>query len=146
MTSGAPHRARGSVLMLMPAAVLVVVVLGSIAVDFAIVFLGEREAASLAAAAANDAATAVAEQEFREEGTFRLDEDRARRVAEATLDASSSVIDDLDYEVEVGTVAGEPAVTVTVSGTVAYVFAPALPGAPDRAPVEASATAVARAG
>jgi hypothetical protein len=132
--------------MLMPAAVLIVIVLGSIAVDFAIVFLGEREAASLAAAAANDAATAVAEEHFRESGAFRLDEDRARRAAEATLDASSSVIDDLDLVIDVITVAGEPAVTVTVSGTVAYVFAPALPGGPDRARVEATATAVAREG
>jgi hypothetical protein len=132
--------------MLMPAAVLIVIILGSIAVDFAVVFLGEREAASLAAAAANDAATAVDEEPFRSTGELRLDEDRARRVAEATIDASSSVIDDLRYEVEVGTIAGEPAVTVTVSGTVAYLFAPALPGAPARASVEASATAVARQG
>jgi D-alanyl-D-alanine carboxypeptidase len=56
--------------MLMPAAVLIVIVLGSIAVDFAIVFLGEREAASLAAAAANDAATAVAEHVAESEERF----------------------------------------------------------------------------
>jgi hypothetical protein len=88
----------------------------------------------------------VAEDHFRESGTFRLDEDRARRVAEATLDASSSVIDDLAFVIEVVTVDGDPGVTVTVSGTVAYVFAPALPGGPARAQVEASATAVARPG
>lgn len=133
--------------MLMPAAVLVVIVMGSIAVDFGIVFLGEREAASLAAAAANDAATAaVSDEAFRSAGAFEIDEDRARRVVRATLQASSSEIDGLDFEVEFTSVAGEPAVTVTVRGTVEYVFAKAIPGAGDGAEVEASATAVARQG
>jgi hypothetical protein len=140
-------RARGSVLMLMPAAVLVVIVLGSIAVDFAIVFLGEREAAALAAAAANDAATAaVDEQAFRDTGEYLLDEARARRVAEASLAASSSELDDVDVEVVVLFLGGEPAVTVRVRGSVTYVFAQAIPGAPAGARVEASATAVARIG
>lgn len=133
--------------MLMPAAVLVVIVMGSIAVDFGIVFLGEREAASLAAAAANDAAAAaVRDDAFRSSGTFEIDEDRARRVVRATLQASSSEIDGLDFEVRFTTVDGEPAVTVTVRGTVEYVFAKAIPGAGDGSEVEASATAVARVG
>jgi Flp pilus assembly protein TadG len=138
---------RGSVLMLMPAAVLIVIVLASIAVDFTIAFLGEREAASLAAGAANDAATAaVDEQAFRRTGEFRIDENRARRVAHATLAASSSELDAVVLDVEVTSVGGEPAVTVTVRGTVDYVFAPAIPGAPHGTEVEASATAVARVG
>ena len=138
---------RGSVLMLMPAAVLIVIVLGSIAVDLAIAFLGEREAASLAAAAANDAATAaLREGVFRETGEFRIDEDRARRIVRATLQASSSELDGLDFDVRFSTIAGEPAVTVTVRGTVDYVFARAIPGAPDGIDVEATATAVARIG
>jgi hypothetical protein len=133
--------------MLMPAAVLIVIVVGSIAVDFAIVFLGEREAAALAAAAANDAATAaVDEQVFRETGEYRLDEARARRVAEASLASSSSELDELAVEVVVMDIGGEPAVTVRIRGTVTYVFARAIPGAPDGARVEAVATAVARIG
>jgi Flp pilus assembly protein TadG len=144
--SAAPAE-RGSVLMLMPAAVLIVIVLGSIAVDFAIAFLGEREAASLAAAAANDAATAaVDEQAFRRTGEFRIDEARARRVARAALEASSSELDAIEIDVAVTTAGGEPAVTVTVRGTVHYVFAPAIPGAPHGTEVEATATAVARVG
>ena len=43
--------------MLMPAAVLIVILLGSIAVDFAVVFLGQRDLGAAAAAAANNAAT-----------------------------------------------------------------------------------------
>ena len=133
--------------MLMPAAVLIVILLGSIAVDFAIAFLGERELASLAAAAANDAATAAIDEAlFRESGAFRIDEDRARRVARAALEGSSSELDDIDFEVRVVDVAGEPAVRVTVRGVVEYVFAKAIPGVDATVEVEASATAVARPG
>ena len=137
---------RGSVLMLMPAAVMIVIVLGSIAQDFAVVFLGEREAASLATAAANDAAAAaVDEQGYRSSGEFRIDEQRARRGpggdALLVLRAPS-----VEADIDVVTVGGEPAVVVTVRGTVDYVFARAIPGAPDGTQVEASATAVARAG
>jgi hypothetical protein len=107
------------VLLLMPAAVLVVLVLASIAVDFTVAFAGEG---------------------------IHLDEDRARRIALSTLGASSTELDDLEVEVVVGDLAGEPSVTVTVRGTIDYVFARALPGAPTEAAVEATATAVARAG
>lgn len=141
-----PGRERGSVLLLFPAAVLVLVVLGAIAVDAAVVFLGEREAASLAAGAANDAATAVDEAAFRERGEFVLDEDRARRVALASLAASSSELDDVEVDVSFPIVDGEPAVRVTVRGTVAYVFAAALPGADRTAAVESTATAVTQVG
>lgn len=134
-------------LLLMPAAVLVVLVLASIAVDFTIAFLGEREAASLAAAAANDAVTAAIDDErFRAGEGIHLDEDRARRIALDTLDASSTELDDVTVEVVTDVRDGEPAVTVTVRGTIDYVFAPALPGAPTEAFVEATATAVARTG
>lgn len=138
---------RGSVLMLMPAAVLIVIVLASITVDFAVVFLGERELASLAGAAANDAATAGLDQErFRETGAFVLDPDRVGAVVHSTLAASSSEVRDITVTVSVTDVAGEPAVEVTLRGTVDYVFAPALPGASDTATVEATAVAVASPG
>ena len=143
----APSGERGSILMLMPAAVLVIVVLGAIAVDLTIVFLGEREAVSLAAAAANDAATAALREDvFRERGEFVLDEARAHRIVLASMAASSSEIDDLRVEVTFPTVDGERAIRVTVRGSVRYVFAPAIPGAPRTAEVSASATAVARRG
>lgn len=143
--SGRPDR--GSVLMLMPAAVLIVVLLGSIAVDFAIAFLGEREALSLASAAANDAATAALDQDrFRATGEFTLDHDRARRVVEATLAASSSELRDVTVDISFPIIDGTEGVRVEITGTVDYVFAKAIPGAPDAIEVEASATAVARVG
>ena len=52
------RRSRGSVLMLMPAAVLIVLLLGAIAVDSAIVYLRQRQAENIAFDAANDAAGA----------------------------------------------------------------------------------------
>jgi len=51
-------RERGSVLMLMPAAVLIVLLLGAVAVDSAIVYLKQRQAYNVAFDAANDAAGA----------------------------------------------------------------------------------------
>lgn len=134
--------------MLMPAAILIVILLGSIAVDFAIVFLGEREAASLASAAANDAATAALDQAtFRETGEFHLDHALARDVIDATLDASSSELHDIRVvEVEFPVIDGTEGVRVTVRGRVDYVFAKAIPGAADSIEVDASATAVAREG
>ena len=138
---------RGSVLMLMPAAVLIVILLGSLAVDSAIAFLGEREALSLASAAANDAAAAALDQEaFRATGEFTLDHDRARLIVDATLEASSSELHDVTVEVTFPVVDGTEGVRVQVTGTVDYVFAKAIPGAPDGLRVEASATAVARVG
>jgi len=140
-------RERGSVLLLVPAGVLVVLVLGSIAVDFAIAFLGEREVAALASAAANDAVTAaVDEAHLRETGELRLDPDRAVAVVEATLAASSTEVDLDRPVVEVTTIDGDPAVRVRLTGRIDYVFAPALPGGPDGTDVSAVAVAVAAEG
>ena len=138
---------RGSVLLLVPAGVLVVVVLGAVAVDAAIAFLGERDLASLAAAAANDAATAAVDVDrLRATGEFRLDEGLAEEVVRATLAASSRAVDLGTPVVEVTTVGGEPAVRVELTGTVDYVFAPALPGGPEGTTVSAAAVAVASPG
>ena len=138
---------RGSVLMLLPAAVMIVLLLGAIAVDAAIAFLGEREALSLASAAANDAAAAALDQDrFRATGEFSLDHDRARRIVEATLASSSSELDDVSVEITFPIVDGTEGVRVEITGSVEYVFAKAIPGAPHRIEVEASATAVARVG
>ena len=69
-------RQRGSVLLLFPAAVLIVLVLSAITVDSSIAFLAQRELANATAAAANDAASrAVDGQAF-----YRERPDRARPV------------------------------------------------------------------
>src|SRR4051794_38612130 len=122
---------RGSALMLMPAAVLVFVVLGAIAVDFAVAFLGEREVSNAAAAAANDVAGAALDRDrLYADGALRLDPQAADRAGRSAVAAAG--LDDLDdIQVRVDVAADEPVVTVTVSARVRYVFAKALPGGPD---------------
>lgn len=134
---------RGSVLMLMPAAVLVLVVLGAIAVDSAVVYLAEREVGSAAAAAANDAAgAAMSDGDFyRSGGEVTLDPGRAAAVAQASAAAR------LPRELELlgpprVEVAGRQ-VCVRVAARVRRIFAPAIPGGVADATVEAQAGATA---
>ena len=140
---------RGSVLMLVPAAVLVLVILGAIAVDFSVAFLGQRELTNAAAAAANDAATAISEQSFYRgggevaPGTIRVDEARARRVADQALLARAP------RGVHITDSVVEPSggqVCVTLRGRVPYVFARAIPGMDDGVSVQGRATATAVTG
>ena len=74
--------------MLMPAAAMVIVVLASIAIDSAAVYMQQRELYNAADAAANDAATYGVDLEYlRASGEIRLDPDRVRMVVEASLAA-----------------------------------------------------------
>ena len=74
--------------MLMPAAVLVVMVLGAIAVDQSIVYTQQRELVAAAEAAANDAAGYGLDREaFYERNELVFDLARARAAALAALRA-----------------------------------------------------------
>jgi hypothetical protein len=134
-------RDRGSALMLMPAGLLIVLVLASIAVDMSLVHLRKRQAFELAAAAANDAATAAVDQgRLRTTDDYVLDPERALAVV-ADVVAASELAPEL---------AGPPVVTVTAAGVrvelaleADYIFAGVVPGAPDGTEVTASATATA---
>jgi Flp pilus assembly protein TadG len=132
--------------MLMPAAVLVFVVLGAIAVDFAVAFLAERQVSNAAAAAANDAAGAALDRDrVYEDGALRLDPAAAATVGRSSVAAAGlDHLRDLNVTVEVAP--GDPTVTVTVTARAGYVFAKALPGGPDGVTVAASATATAEEG
>ena len=130
--------------MLMPAAVLVFVVLGAIAVDSAVHFLGEREAANGASAAAQDVASTLVDEEwYRATGRVRLvcDPERVTAVARSSFDARSAAWLD-EVAVSVVSCAGDR-VTVRVAATVGLVFATALPAGRDRAVVSATGSAVA---
>ncbi len=131
---------RGSVLMLMPAAVLIVLVLGAITVDLTVVRLGQRELIAAAGDAANDAATfGLDESALRAGRGYVIDARRAELAAVASLDAKG-LLDRL---------AAPPAVTIADDGTVEvrlvrdvpYVFARALPGIDDRTTVRGTAAA-----
>jgi len=141
-------RQRGSALLLMPAAVLVMVVLGAFAVDAALVFLAEREVANLAAGVANDIAGAALDREaFYESGGEQrevvIDRSQADKVLALSLAAYRP-----DYLLGVGAEAlafpADDQVSVTVAASVEYVFSAALPGAADSAAVSATATATAQ--
>jgi hypothetical protein len=130
--------------MLMPAAVLVVLLLGSIAFDQSLVFLRQRQASSLAVDVANDLATAALDEEgFRDDGEFTLDPDRAEQLGVGLVLASD--LGDLVEVVEVQVV-GSDAVSVRVVVRVDYVFARAIPAAAEGTTVTASATAIAAPG
>ena len=81
----------GSVLMLMPAAVVITLLLGAIAVDSAIVYLEQRQAYNVAFDAANDAAGAGVDRDaLRSTGEIVYDPGRVRRIAAETVAAASA--------------------------------------------------------
>ena len=132
--------------MLMPAAVLILVILGAIAVDFAVVFLAQRELSSATAAAANDAAgAAISDSSFYEGGgQIVIDRLEAERVAREALrlrmpeDGQVGAIRLVeDAEVQV---AGRQ-VCVSARATVRYVFARAIPGVRHETELRARSTA-----
>lgn len=133
--------ARGSVLMLFPAGVLIVLVLGAIAADSAVVFLGERELAAAAAGAANDAVTyGLDEAEFRTSGRVRVDQNLAREIVWDRLSAQDATFDLAPVRIEFP---DEVTIVVTVSGSAPRLFGAALPGS-SRAPIDARARAEVR--
>jgi Flp pilus assembly protein TadG len=136
---------RGSVLMLVPAAVLVLIVLGAIAVDSAIVFYAQRDLANRTAATANDiAGFAVSDSSFYDGGVVALDDGRADAYARLVFapDRLPGGYESWSGDAD----ATGRAVTVVATAEVRYVFAKAIPGAPDTATVRARSVATARGG
>jgi hypothetical protein len=122
----------------MPAALLVVLVMASIAIDMSLVLLRQRQAADLAAAAANDATTTAA-SDPRGLGANRFGVDRtlAQDVVDRVVGAN-----ELAPQVQgrpVVTVAGNE-VEVELAVRAELIFARAIPGAPDVLVVRARAT------
>lgn len=116
-------RERGSVLMLMPALILVVLVLGAVAIDSSRVLARRIELTDLAASAADDAATAGLDVEhFRATGEYVIDPDRAVLVVRTSL-AASGVLDDLDRP-PIVTVVDPVTVSVELTENVEHLFTP----------------------
>jgi hypothetical protein len=131
----------GSALLLVPAGILIVLLLGSIAVDLSLVHLTRQEAADAAAAAADDTVTAALDQEtLRASGEYVIDERQARDVTAAVLAARG-----LATKVSAADVALEgDTVTVTLTMPVRYVFARGVPGARHGTTVTVTASASVR--
>lgn len=113
--------------MLMPAAILVMIILGAITVDLTVVRLGQRELVAAAADAANDAATYGIDQGALRAGAGTIvDPARAVDAVWASLEAKG-LLDDLAADPDVS-VAADGTVEVRLVRRVPYVFAKALPG------------------
>ena len=127
--------------MLMPAAVLVLVILGSIAVDFAIVYLGQRQLENAVAGMANDLATeALPESElYGSVGAGGIDmAEVERRIAAVEGDPPSGLRQlQLESHVE------ERRITISGQATVDFVFARAIPGVKHQTSVRATTRATA---
>lgn len=134
----ARHHERGTALVMVPACMLVVLGLGTIAVDGAVLHAAQRRLLAVCAAAADDAAGMVDARAVQLDGTVALDPVAARRVALARLVPAR----------QIGEPVGRPAVhsdaaagTVDVAATVdvgRLVFR-LLPGGASRATVSCRA-------
>jgi hypothetical protein len=106
---------RGSVLILLPALVLVLLVLGVIAVDSSVAYLARRQLADFTASAADRAAaTALDKPAFYGSGQLRIDPASAQQVVGAAESVANH--DGLDITSVVVTV-GPAGRSVTVSAT-----------------------------
>lgn len=126
--------------MLMPAAVLVFLVLGVLAVDAASVFLVQRQLANAAVAAANDAVAAVDVQEFYGDGSFRLDRPRVQQVVDETV--ARFGLDGME-SLQAVAIVEDDAVEVTITARVDQIFSGSI--SPGDASAAVAATAVADA-
>lgn len=136
---------RGSVLMLVPAGILVLLCLAAIAVDGAIIFAAERDLANRTAAVAGDLANmAVDDDTLYGDGDVVLRADVA-----ASYAALSFPPEDPPNGYETWRAAASTdgrRVTVSATAEVRYLFASAIPGARPSTTVQASSTATATGG
>ena len=138
---------RGSVLLLFPAALLIMVALSAMAVDSAVAFLAQRELTNATAAAANDAATeAISDQSFYRGDRIELSPSAVEAVA---VDRVRALIDenrhhDLTVQADAVPPAGPGCawtVRVVATSRVDEVFGKAMPGSAGSVAVRARSTA-----
>jgi hypothetical protein len=120
--------------MLMPAAVLIVIVLGALAIDRAVIFGAQRDLVATAQAAANDGAGAVDLDALRG-GAVEFDEARIDSIVAAAAARSDGAVA-RNWEVQ-----GDVLV-VRLERRVELVFAGGVPGASGTQVVRATARSV----
>jgi hypothetical protein len=132
------ERQRGTVLLLMPAAVLIIVVLGAVAVDVGLGAVRARELRAVAASAANDTLAALDVSALRSDGTLTIDRDAALGIIEEAI-AHGPLPDASVERLTIGQdELGRPEVELQLGLDVDLVLAPALPRAPDRIHISAT--------
>lgn len=137
---------RGSVLMLVPAGVLVLVILGSIAIDSAVILLAQRDLSNRTAATAGDIANSAIDDEgfYAPTATVGLD---ARKAAAYVRLVFAPGRRPATYRRWDGDVAVEGrTVTVVATAEVDLIFAKAIPGATGSTTVRARSVATAQDG
>lgn len=121
-------RERGTVLLLFPSSVVVILVLAAIVLDFGLAHVRIQELRAVAASAANDAIGGLDADALRTTGDIVFDLDIAENLAEAAVAAGPLP----DAEVESVSITRDAQnrweIAVTVSVTVEHAIAPALPG------------------
>ena len=128
------HRERGTALVMAPVCLLVVLGLGTVAVDGAVVHSAQRRLLAVCAAAADDAAGMVDARAVQHDGSVRLDPAAARRVAVARLGAARRIGPPAG-PVQVAADAGRGTVDVAASVDVRRLVFRLLPGGARRASV-----------
>lgn len=133
---------RGSALLMIPTIMLLLVVLGGIAADAAVVTGAQRQLADITAAAANDAtAAAIDDGSFYLAGRVRIAPSLAERhVRDAIAAGGPHPFTVHTVRVEVT----DDLVVVRASATVEHIFAKAIPGVAKASTVSASSSAVAQ--
>ncbi len=123
-----PANERGTVLLLFPAAMLIMVILGAITIDISLSQVRGRELDAVASSAANDALAALDIAALRNNGSIAINPSRAQ-----TIVADSVALSELPsarvIAVDIAQASGQPpVVTVTLQLRVDFIIAPALPG------------------
>lgn len=138
-----PIEERGSALMLAPALVLVLAVLGGLAVDTAVAHSTQRDLYRTLSAAADDAAGMLDQHRLQADGTVTLDEAAAERVALAhlgvlrgSLGAGADGADAPRRLVSSQVTVDERTITITAVVEVEHVFLSAVPGMADSSTVQ----------
>lgn len=117
----------GNTLLLMPVGILVVLVLSAIAVDFAIMFTAQREAATAADGVARAATGAVDEATLFDGGGYVIDLGRAAAAADAVLAARGD--DGMRLSCGAPAHGATPdSIVIDCEASVELIFAPALDG------------------
>ena len=121
---------RGTALMLVPAAMLVFFVLGSISIDLTAIFLAQRSAQRSVSAAADDAAGMLDTRLIQYNGDLLIDIAAANRVARAHI-ASRVPSASLRGPVIVKVSADRKSIEVRITVRVPHIMMKALPGRTD---------------
>jgi len=151
MRSHHPRSQRGSVWMLAPALVLVLMGLGALGADLALLHAAHRSAYRSLSAAADDAAAMVDARELQLSGAVRLDPQRAEAVARAHLGLlgqpgshrAEGAWAEPAFDVTAAEIDADPArgtVQITATVEVDHVFLAAVPGIDSTTEIRVSTT------